>query len=217
MNRSKLIDIISNDILANLHDILLLKPTSTRSFDSHITTTGNNPVILVSFKYRVVTESPNGYLNLKINNPKPKVFKNFIRFYDLRINESLKGQGIFTSILGRIEKYCDRSKTTIIVSEFANQRLAYYLGTKRGYNLHVTKNKKTNLNLLKKYLNNTKNLSLFERIQRKGILGEMADYAIRFPKPVANISSPAAHRRMVAQAQTAPRTKRTRLGKDIRR
>jgi|ETNvirnome_6_100_1030635.scaffolds.fasta_scaffold00163_15 GNAT superfamily N-acetyltransferase len=186
MNRSTIINTISNDILGKLYSSLLIKPTNSRSFDSHITTTGNNPDILVSFKYRIVTESPNGYLNLKINNPKPKVFKNFIRFYDLRINESLRGQGIFTDILGRIEKYCDRTKTTIIVSEFANQKLAYYLGTKRGYNLHINKNTKTNLNLMRKFLNNTKNLSLFERIQRKGIPGEKAEYAIRFPKPVAN-------------------------------
>ena len=172
MNRSKLIDVISNDILANLYSSLLLKPNNVRTYDSHVTAkvgnNNNNETILVSFKYRIsVGKSNGGYLNLKINNPKPKVFKNFIRFYDLRIDEALRGQGIFTSVLGRIEKYCDRSKTTIIVSEFANQKLAYYLGSKRGYNLHINKNKKTNLNLMRQFLNNTKNLSLFEKIQRK--------------------------------------------------
>ena len=185
MNRFKIINAITNDILSNLYSSLLVKHKNARSYDSKVvvkTNANENETILVSFKYRIVTNSPNGYLNLKINNPNPLILKNFIRFYDLRVDESLRGQGIFTTVLSRIEKYCDTTKTTIIVSEFANQKLAYYLGSKRGYNLHINKNTKTNLNLLRKYLNNTKNISLVKRMQRKRVPGEMAAYAVRFPK-----------------------------------
>lgn len=180
MNRQAIINKISNEILSNLELCLPNKCNRrTFTFDSYVS---GNESILASFKYRIVTNSPNGYLNLKINNPNPNTFKNFIRFYDLRIDESLRGQRIFTDVLNQVERYCDKHKVTIIISEFANQKLAYYLGSKRGYNLHINKNTKTNLNLLRKYINNTKNKSLFQIMTRQSIPREQAEYAVRFPK-----------------------------------
>ena len=93
------------------------------SFDSHI---ANSQKISLNIG---LSQTENGYLNRQIFNPDPALFKNFIRFYDLRIDDTLKGRGIFTGILNKVEHFCDQNLVTIIISEFANQKLAYHLGS----------------------------------------------------------------------------------------
>ena len=115
---------ISKDIIKNLTQCIQYNCNNPRKYNSKIQiNVHESSTILASFKYQIVTNSANGFLNLKIKNPVPRLLSTFVRFFDLRVDDSLKGQGIFKKTMQNIEKFCDDHLVVIMVTEFANQKL----------------------------------------------------------------------------------------------
>ena len=182
MNRNKTITGISDDIINKLRMCISYNCDMGFKHESRATITKDGGV--ASFQYTIITNSPKGYMNRKINNPNPSIYKNFIRFTNISIDDTNRGNGIFTEIIKKIEEVCDDLRCTIIISEFQNQKLAYNLGTKRNYLLFTGNGYATNLKLLKSYINDTngKANNIFFFMTRKKVPLETAEYAVRFPR-----------------------------------
>jgi hypothetical protein len=59
-----------------------------------------------------------------------------ITFHNLKMAATLRGRGVLTGVLRQLEAFCDTNGVTIEITELGNLQLAFYLGTKRGYDLY---------------------------------------------------------------------------------
>lgn len=168
-------NVIYDDILNNLAFCIESNVCKKQQFETVAQVTNDiNFYLDTSFVYRVDSKTKT------------------ITFENLKVASTLRGMGILTNVLRKLETYADLNDVIIEVAELGNVQLAMYLGKRRGYKLYTGRDMKkavTNFEAAEPYLRRIEKASkegkFMDRMkaEREMIsLDLRPSYAIRKPK-----------------------------------